>query len=145
MADTTLSKRAASFDSDIYCFVCQTHKRDPKTRNKSDSAVNVQAENIEAVRNRYNEWRNKSVCPADITAALAVLEEAFSATDTPHLKWHRNSCRANFMSQNHIDRFPNNTACFNSSGLGWYIIILYDTPLTDKPLALSFGWLVFLS
>ena len=85
MADTALSKRDASVDSDIECFVWQTHMRDLKTRGKSDSVVNVQTESIEAVRNSYDKWWNKSVCPASITAALVVLEEAFSASDTPHL------------------------------------------------------------
>ena len=116
MADSS-RKRSAPFDPNL-CFICQIHKRNPKTRSKNDYACSVSEKHIPSVKARAVEWKKKKKCPDQIAAALAVLDEAFASTATPVLKWHRASCRINFMSHQQLDRYEDDTTSEHADDAG---------------------------
>ena len=115
MADSS-RKRSAPFDPNL-CFICQIHKRDPKTRSKNDYACSVSEKHIPSVKARAVEWKKKK-CPDQIAAVLAVFDEAFASTATPVLKWHRASCRINFMSHQRLNRYEDDTTSEHADDAG---------------------------
>ena len=58
------------------------------------------------MKKQLDKWLNKSEHPSNILPGISYLTEAFKKTDTPVLKWHKSSCRSNFMSSKHLDSFP---------------------------------------
>jgi len=89
-----------------FCFYCLSVKRG-KTRSKKDCAKEITPEGVQAVKIQYDDWKKRMNLPQDVMKALSVLDEAFKDSDTPNLRWHRESkCRASFMKKDYAESFP---------------------------------------
>ena len=102
------SKRKAIFDNEMTCYVCQSDKKDPKTkwcRNIPVIPIDVDRNDI---KEQCEKWRKKVNRPANITSAIDILDDLFSQCDKPKLVWHR-QCRPAFMSSTKLDRHTDET------------------------------------
>ena len=89
-----------------FCFYCLAVKRG-KNRAKSDCAKEIPPEGVQAVKNQYDDWKKRMELPQEVMKALSVLDEAFKDSDTPSLRWHRETkCRTTFMSKIYVESFP---------------------------------------
>ena len=71
------AKRKAVFDFDELCFVCQKHKKDPKTGNRMIIPP-TPIHNEQLVRDQYDRWKKKTAYPDSMIPTLNVLDKAFS-------------------------------------------------------------------
>ena len=102
------SKRKAIFDNEMTCYVCQSDKKDPKTKWRRNIPVIPIDVDRNDIKEQCEKWRKKVNRPANITSAIDILDDLFSQCDKPKLVWHR-QCRPAFMSSTKLDRHTDET------------------------------------
>ena len=96
--------RAAKFDNEETCYVCQTDKKEPKTNYRTNIPV-TKVPNMHAVKLQCELWKKKIDRPGYITVALGILDNLFSESENPTTVWHYTKCRPNFMSKSILDNY----------------------------------------